>query len=63
MFTVDVKQQSNSNSLYRAVSQREGERGEKVQMREKMSKQPYPHLLQGPTAIQIVKKQKIVLAS
>ena len=27
-------------SLYRAVSQREGERGEKRQMREKMSKQP-----------------------
>ena len=29
-------------SLYRAVSQREGERGEKGQMREKMSKQPQP---------------------
>ena len=33
-------------SLYRAVSQREGERGEKGQMREKMSKQPPP----APTA-------------
>ena len=33
-------------SLYRAVSQREGERGEKRQMREKMSKQPPP----APTA-------------
>ena len=33
-------------SLYRAVSQREGERGEKGQMRVKMSKQP-PH---APTA-------------
>ena len=29
-------------SLYRAVSQREGERGEKGQMREKMSQQPPP---------------------
>ena len=29
-------------SLYRAVSQREGERGEKEQMRVKMSKQPPP---------------------
>ena len=33
-------------SLYRAVSQREGERGEKGQMRLKMSKQPPP----APTA-------------
>ena len=33
-------------SLYRAVSQRQGERGEKGQMREKMSKQPPP----APTA-------------
>ena len=33
-------------SLYRAVSQREGERKEKRQMREKMSKQPPP----APTA-------------
>ena len=33
-------------SLYRAVSQREGERGEKGQMRVKMSKQPPP----APTA-------------
>ena len=33
-------------SLYRAVSQREGERGEKGQMREKMSKPPPP----APTA-------------
>ena len=33
-------------SLYRAVSQREGERGEKGQMREKISKQPPP----APTA-------------
>ena len=33
-------------SLYRAVSQREGERGEKGQMREKMLKQPPP----APTA-------------
>ena len=33
-------------SLYRAVSQREGERGEKGQMRVKMSKQPTP----APTA-------------
>ena len=33
-------------SLYRAVSQREGERGEKGQIREKMSKQPPP----APTA-------------
>ena len=33
-------------SLYRAVSQREGERGEKGQMREKMSKLPPP----APTA-------------
>ena len=33
-------------SLYRAVSQREGERGEKGQTREKMSKQPPP----APTA-------------
>ena len=31
-------------SLYQAVSQREGERGEKGQMRIKMSKQPHPHL-------------------
>ena len=31
-------------SLYRAVSQREGERGEKGQMRVKMSKQPPPAL-------------------
>ena len=33
-------------SLYRAVSQREGERGEKEKMRVKMSKQPLP----APTA-------------
>ena len=33
-------------SLYRVVSQREGEREEKGQMRAKMSKQPHPHLLQ-----------------
>ena len=33
-------------SLYRAVSQREGERGEKGQTRVKMSKQPPP----APTA-------------
>ena len=33
-------------SLYRAVSQREGERKEKRYMREKMSKQPQP----APTA-------------
>ena len=33
-------------SLYRAVSQREGERGEKGWRRVKMSKQPPPHLLQ-----------------
>ena len=33
-------------SLYRAVSQREGERGKKGQMRVKMSKQPPP----APTA-------------
>ena len=33
-------------SLYRAVSQREGERGERGQMRVKMSKQPPP----APTA-------------
>ena len=34
------------SSLYRAVSQREGERGEKGKMRVKMSKQPHLHLLQ-----------------
>ena len=34
------------SSLYRAVSQREGEKGEKGQMRVKMSKQPPP----SPTA-------------
>ena len=37
-------------SLYRAVSQREGDRGEKGKMRIKMSKQPAP----APTVIQIV---------
>ena len=45
-------------SLYRAVSQREGERGEKGQMREKMSKQPPPAPIASatgpcPTIIQI----------
>ena len=33
-------------SLYRAVSQREGETGEKGEMRVKMSKQRHPHLRQ-----------------
>ena len=32
-------------SLYRAVSQREGERGEKGQMRVKCQNNPLPHLL------------------
>ena len=46
-------------SLYRAVSQREGERGEKGQMRVKMSKQPPPAPTASavgpcPTEIQIV---------
>ena len=46
-------------SLYRAVSQREGERGEKGQMRVKMSKQPPPAPTASaagpcPTVIQIV---------
>ena len=46
-------------SLYRAVSQREGERGEKGQMRVKMSKQPPPVPTASavgscPTVIQIV---------
>ena len=46
-------------SLYRAVSQRVGERGEKEQMRVKMSKQPPPaHTASAvgpcPTVIQIV---------
>ena len=46
-------------SLYRAVSQREGERGEKGQMGVKMSKQPPPAPTASavgpcPTAIQIV---------
>ena len=33
-------------SLYRAVSQREGERIEMGQMREKCPNNPHPHLLQ-----------------
>ena len=46
-------------SLYQAVSQREGERGEEGQMRIKMSKQPPPAPTASavgpcPTAIQIV---------
>ena len=46
-------------SLYRAVSQREGERGEKGQMRVKMSEQPPPAPIASavgpcPTVIQIV---------
>ena len=46
-------------SLYRAVSQREGERGEKGQMRVKMSKQPPPASTASavgpcPTVIQFV---------
>ena len=46
-------------SLYRAVSQREGDRGEKGQMRVKMSKQPPPAPTASaggpcPTIIQIV---------
>ena len=46
-------------SLYQAVSQREGERGEKGQMRVKMSKQPQPAPTASavgpcPTVIQIV---------
>ena len=46
-------------SLYRAVSQREGERGEKEQMRVKMSKQLPPAPTASavgpcPTVIQIV---------
>ena len=46
-------------SLYRAVYQREGERGEKVYMRVKMSKQPPPAPTASavgpcPTVIQIV---------
>ena len=38
---------SYSLSLYRAVSQREGERGEKGQTRVEMSNQPNRHLLQA----------------
>ena len=46
-------------SLYRAVSQREGERGKKGQMRVKISKQPPPAPTAnaegpGPTKIQIL---------
>ena len=46
-------------SLYRAISQREGERGEKGQTRIKMSKQPPPAPTASkigpcPTVIQIV---------
>ena len=48
-------------SLYRAVSQREGERGEKGQMRVKMSKQPPPAPITSavgpcPTHIKIVER-------
>ena len=34
-------------SLYRAVSQREGEREEKGQMRVKIPNNPHPHLLKA----------------
>ena len=41
-------------SLYRADSQREGERGEKRQMRVKMAKHPHPHLLQAQLALALL---------
>ena len=42
-------------SLYRAVSQREGERGEKGQMREKnVQTYPHPHLLQAQQALALL---------
>ena len=46
-------------SLYRAVSQREGERKEKWQMREKMSKHPTP----SPTASAIGPRPTIIQIS
>ena len=53
-------------SLYRAVSRREGERGEKGQMRVKMSKQPPPAPTASavgpcPTEIQIVGRPTILI--
>ena len=41
-------------SLYRAVSQREGEREEKGQMREKSPNNPHPHLLQAQQALALL---------
>ena len=35
------------SSLYRAVSQREGERGERIDESKKCPNQPLPHLLQA----------------
>ena len=46
-------------SLYRAVSQREGERGEKRQRRIKMSKQPHPHILEAQWALALLQSELV----